>query len=414
MADYRNSSGIVVEDGRVRRDGRDRGHDAGSTRGSSARPSARSSPAASGSTPSAASTAQQGRDELDELVSRAGPIRLIASDRSTRDHRAASPSRPSTREETPHDRSRIRHRRPRRRRLGEGAPRRPERPLRRGRRRHDRLRAEPPAGRRRLELDQPARRRHPPRHRQPRGVQRSSSSESGIGPDTTIVLYGDNNNWFAAWAYWQLKLFGHDDVRILNGGRKFWLDNGLPLTTDVPSYAATGYQLPEPDFSLRAFRDDILPRLGDSRARPRRRPQPGRVQRRDHRPARHERDRPAARPHPGRGLDPVGPDGPRGRHVQGPRRARRPVRGEGRSRPTRTSSPTAGSASARRTRGSSSTSCSATSASATTTAAGPSGAAWSACRSRSRRRRHRVSRGRRSWARGRQAVPRPGARLSEP
>ena len=87
--------------------------------------------------------------------------------------------------------------------------------------------------------------------------------ESGIGPATTIVLYGDNNNWFAAWAYWQLKLFGHDDVRILNGGRRFWLDNGLPLTTDVPAYAATGYELPEPDFALRAYRDDILPRLGD-------------------------------------------------------------------------------------------------------------------------------------------------------
>ncbi|HEV8488995.1 MAG TPA: sulfurtransferase [Candidatus Limnocylindrales bacterium] len=87
--------------------------------------------------------------------------------------------------------------------------------------------------------------------------------KSGIGPQTTIVLYGDNNNWFAAWAYWQLKLFGHKDVRILNGGRKFWLDNGLPLTTDVPSYPPTGYRLPEPDFALRAFRDDILPRIGD-------------------------------------------------------------------------------------------------------------------------------------------------------
>ena len=52
-------------------------------------------------------------------------------------------------------------------------------------------------------------------------------SGSGIGPDTTIVLYGDNNNWFAAWAYWQLKLYGHRDVRILNGGRKYWLDKGL-------------------------------------------------------------------------------------------------------------------------------------------------------------------------------------------
>ena len=88
-------------------------------------------------------------------------------------------------------------------------------------------------------------------------------SASGIGPDTTIALYGDNNNWFAAWAYWQLKLYGHADVRIINGGRKFWLDNGLPLSVDVVSYAATGYELPEPDFSLRAYRDDILPRLDD-------------------------------------------------------------------------------------------------------------------------------------------------------
>jgi thiosulfate/3-mercaptopyruvate sulfurtransferase len=88
-------------------------------------------------------------------------------------------------------------------------------------------------------------------------------SAGGIGPDTTVVLYGDNNNWFAAWAYWQLKLYGHDNVRLLNGGRKLWLDSNLPLSTDIPSYPATGYRLPEADFSLRAFRDDILPRLGD-------------------------------------------------------------------------------------------------------------------------------------------------------
>jgi thiosulfate/3-mercaptopyruvate sulfurtransferase len=86
---------------------------------------------------------------------------------------------------------------------------------------------------------------------------------SGIGPDTTIVLYGDNNNWFAAWAYWQLQLYGHTKVRILDGGRKFWLDQGLSLSVDVPSYDRTDYELPEPDFALRAFRDDILPRLGD-------------------------------------------------------------------------------------------------------------------------------------------------------
>ncbi len=82
--------------------------------------------------------------------------------------------------------------------------------------------------------------------------------QSGIGPDTTIVLYGDNNNWFAAWAYWQLKLFGWQAVRILDGGRKYWLANGLPVTADVPTYPPTDVELPEPDFSERAFRDDVL------------------------------------------------------------------------------------------------------------------------------------------------------------
>jgi thiosulfate/3-mercaptopyruvate sulfurtransferase len=88
-------------------------------------------------------------------------------------------------------------------------------------------------------------------------------SDSGIGPDTTIVLYGDSSNWFAAWAYWQLKLYGVERVRLLDGGRRYWLDNHLPLTTEAPSHAPTGYRLPEPDYAFRAFRDDILPRLGD-------------------------------------------------------------------------------------------------------------------------------------------------------
>jgi thiosulfate/3-mercaptopyruvate sulfurtransferase len=88
-------------------------------------------------------------------------------------------------------------------------------------------------------------------------------SESGIGPDTHIVLYGDNNNWFAAWAYWQLKLYGIERVSILNGGRKYWLDNDLPLSVDVPSYPPTGIELPEADFSLRAYYRDVIDRLGD-------------------------------------------------------------------------------------------------------------------------------------------------------
>jgi thiosulfate/3-mercaptopyruvate sulfurtransferase len=86
-------------------------------------------------------------------------------------------------------------------------------------------------------------------------------SDSGIGPDTTIVLYGDNNNWFAAWAYWQLNLFGFNKVKILNGGRKYWVAQGLQTSTDVPSYEPTGIQVGEADFGHRAFRDDVLSQI---------------------------------------------------------------------------------------------------------------------------------------------------------
>lgn len=78
-------------------------------------------------------------------------------------------------------------------------------------------------------------------------------AKSGIGPQTTIVLYGDSNNWFAAWAFWQLKIYGHKDVRILNGGRKKWLAEGRPLSQETPSYAAAQYRAQEPDLSLRAY-----------------------------------------------------------------------------------------------------------------------------------------------------------------
>ncbi len=152
-------------------------------------------------------------------------------------------------------------------------------------------------------------------------------SESGIGPDTTIVLYGDNNNWFAAWAYWQLKLYGHADVRILNGGRKFWLDNGLPLTTDVPSYAATGYELPEPDFALRAYRDDILPRLGDAGLALVDVRSPAEYNGEIIAPPGMSETAQRAGPHPWSGVDPVGADRQGGRHLQGRRRAPHPVRG---------------------------------------------------------------------------------------
>lgn len=76
---------------------------------------------------------------------------------------------------------------------------------------------------------------------------------SGIRNDTTVVLYGDNNNWFAAWAFWQLKIYGHRDVRLMNGGRKKWLAEGRELTREVPVVSPTRYAASEPDFSIRAF-----------------------------------------------------------------------------------------------------------------------------------------------------------------
>jgi thiosulfate/3-mercaptopyruvate sulfurtransferase len=82
-------------------------------------------------------------------------------------------------------------------------------------------------------------------------------SKSGIIPETTVVLYGDSNNWFAAWAFWQLKIYGHKDVRILNGGRKKWLAESRELTQETPSYPAAQYHAQEPDLSLRAFLPEV-------------------------------------------------------------------------------------------------------------------------------------------------------------
>ena len=83
-------------------------------------------------------------------------------------------------------------------------------------------------------------------------------SESGIGNDTTVVLYGDNNNWFAAYAMWQLKYWGHNDVRLMNGGRKKWLEEKRPLTTEAPKIKPASYKAKDPDKSLRAMRDQVM------------------------------------------------------------------------------------------------------------------------------------------------------------
>ena len=78
-------------------------------------------------------------------------------------------------------------------------------------------------------------------------------SQSGISNDTTIVVYGDNENWFAAWAFWQLRLYRHKDVRIMNGGRKKWIAEGRQLSQAPPSVKPATYKAPDPDFDNRAF-----------------------------------------------------------------------------------------------------------------------------------------------------------------
>jgi len=85
-------------------------------------------------------------------------------------------------------------------------------------------------------------------------------SASGVGNDTTLVLFGDNNNWFAAWALWQAKIYGHSDVRIMNGGRKKWLAEGREISLESPSVTPKAYKAADADLSLRAY----LPQVQDA------------------------------------------------------------------------------------------------------------------------------------------------------
>ena len=81
---------------------------------------------------------------------------------------------------------------------------------------------------------------------------------SGISNDTTVILYGDNNNWFAAWAFWQMRMYGHGSVKLMDGGRAKWEAEGRPLTTDAVSHDSVRYIATEPDNSIRAFREEVL------------------------------------------------------------------------------------------------------------------------------------------------------------
>jgi len=88
-------------------------------------------------------------------------------------------------------------------------------------------------------------------------------SDKGISNDDTVILYGGNNNWFAAYAYWYFKLYGHNDVKLLDGGRKKWELDGRPLVTDVVERSATSYEAKAPNNDIRAFRDEVIAAIGE-------------------------------------------------------------------------------------------------------------------------------------------------------
>jgi thiosulfate/3-mercaptopyruvate sulfurtransferase len=87
-------------------------------------------------------------------------------------------------------------------------------------------------------------------------------SKSGIANETTVILYGGNNNWFATYAYWYFKLYGHQDVRLLDGGRKRWELDARQFVTATPSRTATRYVAKDQDLTLRAFRDEVVAAIG--------------------------------------------------------------------------------------------------------------------------------------------------------
>jgi thiosulfate/3-mercaptopyruvate sulfurtransferase len=88
--------------------------------------------------------------------------------------------------------------------------------------------------------------------------------EAGISNDDTIILYGDNNNWFAAYAFWMLEMYGHRNLKLMDGGRKKWLDEGKPTTKDAPKVTPNSYKASEPNLKLRAKQREVQEALGKS------------------------------------------------------------------------------------------------------------------------------------------------------
>ena len=182
--------------------------------------------------------------------------------------------------------------------------------------------------------------------------------KAGVGPDTTVVLYGGNNNWFASYAYWLLRYLGFDNVRLLNGGRQKWELESRELVAGLRRVSRHRHRR----VGRRPRGDPLLPRRrpveGGEQDRVRGCPVARGVPRREARSRSPSAGAgPGPRAHPRRDQRPVGEGGQRGRHVQECRRAPGPVRGRRVGDRDRTSSRTAGSESDRATRGSSSTSC---------------------------------------------------------
>ncbi len=145
-------------------------------------------------------------------------------------------------------------------------------------------------------------------------------SGKGVANDHTVVLYGGNNNWFAAYAYWYFKLYGHQDVKLLDGGRKKWELDSRQLTDEVPTREKTSYTAQEQDLSIRAFRDETVEAIGVKNLVDVRSPDEyaGRLLAPAHLPA---GAGPARRSHPDRGQRAVEQGGQRRRHLQVRRRA---------------------------------------------------------------------------------------------
>ena len=156
-------------------------------------------------------------------------------------------------------------------------------------------------------------------------------SERGIANDDTVILYGGNNNWFAAYAYWYFKLYGHENVKLLDGGRKKWELDGRPLSADTVERPQTSYTAKEPDNSIRAFRDEVIAAIGDKNLVDVRSPDEfsGKILAPAHLPQ-EQSQRPG--PHPRRHQRAVEQGRQRGRHLQVRRRPGQAVR---RGRPGR-------------------------------------------------------------------------------